>query len=92
MNSIDKPYTLHAAEEPTQDRTSELNVGDHLDAIVHGPTELLGDPHLIAVPAPVQSARSTFALDADAVPEHVEPDASAATRTITIAIAIRGAS
>ena len=22
MNSIDKPYTLHAAEEPTQDRTA----------------------------------------------------------------------
>lgn len=21
MNSIDKPYTLHAAEDPTQDRT-----------------------------------------------------------------------
>jgi hypothetical protein len=57
-------------------------LGDHLDAIVHGLTEALGDPHLIAAPAP--SIRSTLALDA--VPEHVEPDLSAASRTISIAI------
>jgi hypothetical protein len=46
-------------------------LGDHVDAIVHGLTELLGDPHTLA--APVPSARSTFALDVtpDAVPEPV---------------------
>jgi hypothetical protein len=59
-------------------------LGDHLDAIVHKLTELLGDPHTLA--APVSSTRSTFALDVDAVPEHVEPDASSASRTIAIAI------
>jgi hypothetical protein len=61
-------------------------LGDHVDAIVHELTELLGDPHTLV--APVQGARSTLALDVtpDAAPEHVEPDASAASRTISIAI------
>ena len=59
-------------------------LGDHVDAIVHKLTELLGDPHTLA--APVQSTCSTLVLDVDAVPEHVEPDASAASRTISIAI------
>jgi hypothetical protein len=61
-------------------------LADHIDAIVHELTELLGEPHLIA--APVPSTRSTFALDVapDAVPEQVEPDAPAASRTISIAI------
>jgi hypothetical protein len=61
-------------------------LADHVDAIVHELSELLGNPHLVA--APVPSARSTFALDVtpDAVPEHVAPDAPAASRTISIAI------
>jgi hypothetical protein len=65
-------------------------LGDHVDAIAHKLAELLGDPHLIA--APVPSARSTFALDAtpDAVLEHVALDAPAASRTISIAIALPG--
>lgn len=59
-------------------------LGDHVDELVHGLTELLGDPHMLA--APVQGARSTFALDVDAVPEHAAPDAPAASCTISIAI------
>jgi hypothetical protein len=61
-------------------------LADHIDAIVHELSELLGNPHLIT--APVPSARPTFALDVtpDAVPEHVAPDAPAASRTISIAI------
>jgi hypothetical protein len=61
-------------------------LADHIDAIVHELSELLGNPHLIA--APVPSARSTFALDVapNAVPEHVAPDASAASCTISITI------
>ena len=59
-------------------------LGDHVDAIVHSLTELLGDPHLFT--APVPNARSAFALDVDAVLEHVESDASGASRTISIAI------
>jgi len=45
-----------------------------LDALVHEPIELLGDPHLIvASAAPVPSARSTYALDVapNTGPEHV---------------------
>jgi len=41
-------------------------LGNHVDAIVHGLTELLGDPHTLAAPVP-----STLVLDVDAVPEHV---------------------
>jgi hypothetical protein len=61
-------------------------LADDIDAIVHRLSELLGNPHLIA--APVPSARPTFALDVtpDAVPDHVAPDAPAASRTISIAI------
>jgi hypothetical protein len=61
-------------------------LADHIDAIVHELSELLGNPHLVA--APVPSARSTFALDVtpDAVPERVAPDAPAASRRISIAI------
>jgi hypothetical protein len=33
-------------------------LADHVDALVHGLTELLGDPHLVA--APVPSARPSF--------------------------------
>ena len=49
-------------------------------ALAHELGELLGDPHLIAVP----NARSTFALDVvlDGVPELVAPDAPAASRTL----------
>jgi hypothetical protein len=43
-------------------------LADHIDAIVHELTELLGDPHVIA--APVPSARSTFG--ADVVTERIE--------------------
>jgi hypothetical protein len=57
-------------------------LADHVDAIVHELTELLGNPHLIDAPAP--SARSTFALDV--TPDAVAPDAPAASRTISIAI------
>jgi hypothetical protein len=31
-------------------------LADHIDAIVHGLSELLGDPHLIAQPAPADDA------------------------------------
>jgi hypothetical protein len=57
-----------------------------IDEIVRTLAGLLGNPHPMA--APVPSARSTFALDVapDAVPEHVAPDAPAASRTISIAI------
>jgi hypothetical protein len=62
-------------------------LGNHVDVIVHKLTELLGDPHTLAAPTPVPSTRSTLALAIapDAVPEHEELDASAAS-TISIAI------
>ena len=61
-------------------------LGDRVDAPAHDLTELLGDPHLIA--ATVPSARSMVALIVapDAVPEHGAPEASAASRTISIAV------
>jgi hypothetical protein len=73
----------------SDDLTAEP-LADHVDAIVHELSELLGEPHLIA--APVPSARSAFALDVtpDAVPEAVAPDAPTASRTISIAIALSG--
>jgi hypothetical protein len=43
-------------------------LADHVDAIVHELSELLGEPHLIA--APVPSARSTFG--ADVVTQRIE--------------------
>ena len=57
-----------------------------MDEIVRTLSGLLGNPRGIAAPVPI--ARPTFALDGtpDAVPEHVAPDASAASRTISIAI------
>ena len=60
-------------------------LGDHIDALVHELTELLGGPLLAT---PVLGTCSTVALDIalGGVPEHVEPDASAASRTISIAI------
>jgi hypothetical protein len=63
-------------------------LAEHVDTLVHELTELLGDPHTLAALAPVPNARSTFALDItpDAVPDHVAPDAPAASRTISIAI------
>jgi len=53
-------------------------LADHVDALAHELGELLGNPHLIAVPVP--SARSSFALDG--VPELVAPDAPTASRTL----------
>ena len=57
-------------------------LADHVDTIAYELGELLGNPHLIAVPVP--SARSTFALDVafDGVPELVAPDAPTASRTL----------
>jgi hypothetical protein len=74
----------------SDDTIAADQLGEHVDAIVHELSELLGNPHPIADPVP--SARSTFALDVapNAVPEHVAPDASAASRTISIAIALSG--
>jgi hypothetical protein len=34
MNSIDKPYTPRAAEEPTQDRTPDFNAANAVDDLV----------------------------------------------------------
>ena len=68
-----------------------------LDALVHEPIELLGDPHLIvASAAPVPSARSTYALDVapNTGPEHVarfgRPETSILL-TLGACIATRGA-
>jgi hypothetical protein len=36
-------------------------LADHVDAIVHGLSELLGDPHLIAQPAPADEATRQLA-------------------------------
>jgi hypothetical protein len=72
------------------DALAACPLAEHVDAIVHELSELLGNPHLIAAPVPI--ARPMFALDVtpDAVPEHVAPDAPAASRTISIAVALSG--
>ena len=60
------------------DALADGPLAGHIDTLAHELGELLGNPHLIAAPA--------LDVAPNAVPEHVEPDASAASRTISIAI------